>query len=282
MTALGRKDASGQTLCASSYANRSLIDAGVRLAFGSDWSVAPLSPILGIDAAVNRRTLDGKHPQGWFPEQKISVAEAIEAYTLGSAYAAHQEKDRGSIVAGKFADLVVLDRDILAPVERDRIAETKVVLTLIGGGVVYEDREVLTAWRPLQGPLMTKWAKDVTPDKVHPEYPRPQMARKEWLNLNGLWQFAVGREREAPPLNKALPERILVPFPVESALSGVMQRADRVWYRRTFTVPRTGTANACSCTSAPWTGRRRCGSTARASASTAAVTTPSASTSPSI
>ena len=73
----------GAKRCASSYAFRSLLDAGARLAFGSDWSVAPLSPLLGIDAAVNRRTLDGKHPNGWFPEQKISVREAIEAYTLG-------------------------------------------------------------------------------------------------------------------------------------------------------------------------------------------------------
>ena len=72
----------GPARCASSYANRSLLDAGAKLAFGSDWSVAPLSPILGIDAAVNRRTLDGKHPGGWFPEQKISMSEAFEAYTL--------------------------------------------------------------------------------------------------------------------------------------------------------------------------------------------------------
>src|SRR5207237_468181 len=83
------------------YANRSLLDAGARLAFGSDWSVAPLDPLLGIDAAVNRRTLDGKHRDGWFPEQKIRVDEAVEAYTLGSAYAAFQEKDRGTLEVGK-------------------------------------------------------------------------------------------------------------------------------------------------------------------------------------
>src|SRR6516165_5107330 len=90
----------GAKRCASSYACRSLLDAGAKLAFGSDWSVAPLSPILGIDAAVNRRTLDGKNPKGWFPEQKITVAEAIEAYTLTAAYAAFQEKDRGSLEPG--------------------------------------------------------------------------------------------------------------------------------------------------------------------------------------
>jgi predicted amidohydrolase YtcJ len=131
----------GAKRCASSYAFRSLLDAGAKLAFGSDWSVAPLSPILGIDAAVNRRTLDDKNPMGWFPEQKISVAEAVEAYTITSAYAAFQEKDRGSIEAGKLADLVVLSRDILAEKERDHIAEAAVVLTVVGGKVVYEPKE---------------------------------------------------------------------------------------------------------------------------------------------
>src|SRR5438105_2193523 len=92
-------------------------------------------------------------------------------------------------------------------------------------------------WKPADGPLMTRWAKDVTPDKVHPEYPRPQMVREDWLNLNGLWQLAFATEGEAAPAGKDLPERILVPFPVESALSGVMKRAERLWYRLTFTVP---------------------------------------------
>src|SRR5262249_31185337 len=86
----------GVKRCASSYAARSLLDAGAKVAFGSDWSVAPLSPILGIDAAVHRQTLDGKNPKGWFPEQKISVAEAIEAYTLGSAYPPRRAKEPGS------------------------------------------------------------------------------------------------------------------------------------------------------------------------------------------
>jgi predicted amidohydrolase YtcJ len=128
----------GAKRCASSYAFRSLRDAGAKLAFGSDWSVAPLSPILGIDAAVNRRTLDGKHPDGWFPEQRISAAESVEAYTINSAYAGFEEKDRGSIETGKLADFVVLSRDILADKERDHIAETRVVMTVVGGKVVYE------------------------------------------------------------------------------------------------------------------------------------------------
>jgi predicted amidohydrolase YtcJ len=128
----------GSRRCASSYAIRSLLDAGARVAFGSDWSVAPLSPLLGIDAAVNRRTLDGKHPEGWFPEQKISVAQAIEAYTLTSAFAAFEDPDRGSLQPGKLADLVLLSRDILAESERDHRAETEVLMTLVGGKVVYE------------------------------------------------------------------------------------------------------------------------------------------------
>jgi predicted amidohydrolase YtcJ len=129
----------GAERCASSYACRSLLDAGARLAFGSDWSVAPLSPLLALDAAVNRRTLDGKHPEGWFPAQKIRVAEAIEAYTLGSAYAGFQENERGSLEVGKLADLVVLSRDILAESQRDHIGETEVVMTVVGGRIVYEN-----------------------------------------------------------------------------------------------------------------------------------------------
>jgi predicted amidohydrolase YtcJ len=130
----------GKGRCASSYAFASLLASGAKVAFGSDWSVAPLSPLLGIDAAVNRRTLDGKHPDGWFPEQRISVAQAIEAYTMTSAFAAFQEMDRGSLTAGKLADLVVLSRDILDPAERNAIEKAAVVLTMVGGKVVYEDR----------------------------------------------------------------------------------------------------------------------------------------------
>src|SRR5439155_11085204 len=111
-----------------------------KLAFGSDWSVAPISPILGIDAAVNRRTLDGKDPQGWYPQQRIGVREAIEAYTLTSAYAGFEEKDRGSLEPGKLADLVVLSRDILAGSERDNIVNAHVVTTIVGGRVVREPK----------------------------------------------------------------------------------------------------------------------------------------------
>ena len=93
-------------------------------------------------------------------------------------------------------------------------------------------------WTPAKGPLMTKWAKEVSPTNAHPEYPRPQMVRKEWLNLNGLWDYAIRPKAEGAP--KQFDGKILVPFPVESALSGVMKRVgkdQRLWYRRTVTVP---------------------------------------------
>jgi Glycosyl hydrolases family 2, TIM barrel domain/Glycosyl hydrolases family 2, sugar binding domain/Glycosyl hydrolases family 2 len=91
-------------------------------------------------------------------------------------------------------------------------------------------------WRPAKGPLTTRWTSDVVPGKVHPEYPRPTMVRSAWRNLNGLWQFAEAREGEQPPTGQTLPKKILVPFPIESALSGVMKPIDRAWYRRTFQV----------------------------------------------
>lgn len=128
----------GRERCASSYAFRSLLDHGARLAFGSDWPVAPLNPLAGIDAAVNRRTLDGAHPDGWFPEQRITVEEAIRAYTLDAAYANFAEDRLGSIVPGKLADLIVLSRDILAAEERTQMAEARVVLTIMAGRIVYE------------------------------------------------------------------------------------------------------------------------------------------------
>ncbi len=94
-------------------------------------------------------------------------------------------------------------------------------------------------WQPAKGPLMTRWAKDVKADNPHPEYPRPQMQRERWQNLNGLWQLAFAKKDEAAPFGKELPERSLVPFPVESALSGVMKHSERLWYRRSFSVPKT-------------------------------------------
>lgn len=128
----------GPQRCASSYAFRSLLDHGARLAFGSDWPVAPLDPLAGIDAAVNRRTLDGRHPAGWFPEQRITAAEAVRAYTLDAAFARGTDDRLGSIVPGKLADLVVLSRDILGDNASNRITDARVVLTVTGGRIVYE------------------------------------------------------------------------------------------------------------------------------------------------
>ena len=118
------------------YACRSLLDAGARLAFGSDWFVAPPTPLEGIYAAVTRRTLDGKHPGGWIPEQRITVEEALCAYTRDAAYASFQEADTGSLTAGRLADFVVIDRD-LTRIPAEEIAEARVEMTVVGGRVVY-------------------------------------------------------------------------------------------------------------------------------------------------
>jgi predicted amidohydrolase YtcJ len=129
----------GPNRAKGTYAFRSLLDAGATLAFGSDWFVAPMEPLMGIYAAVTRRTLDGKRPQGWVPEQKITVAEAVRAYTMGSAYAGGDEKIKGSIEVGKLADLVALSADIfnIDPVE---IEKTKVVMTIFDGKAIYDRR----------------------------------------------------------------------------------------------------------------------------------------------
>jgi len=119
-----------------SYALRELLDAKTTLAFGSDWFVAPAAPLLGIYAATTRRTLDGKNPDGWIPEQKITVQEALKAYTIDGAYAIFQEKNRGSLEKGKLADFILLDKDIteIAPAI---INSVKVLKTFVGGKMVY-------------------------------------------------------------------------------------------------------------------------------------------------
>jgi predicted amidohydrolase YtcJ len=127
----------GHERAKTTYAFRSLLDSGAMLAFGTDWTVAPLDPMLSIYAAVTRRTLDGKHPGGWIPEQKISVEEAVRAYTVGSAFAEFQEKEKGAITPGKRADLVILSRDIFK-IDPKEIDKVKVVLTIMDGRTVYE------------------------------------------------------------------------------------------------------------------------------------------------
>jgi hypothetical protein len=122
------------------------------------------------------------------------------------------------------------------------MATTKPLLFVWGSALLlvlgFWARPAEAEWKPASGPLMTRWARDVTPERVHPEYPRPTLQRDRWLNLNGLWQLAFAREGEDAPTGKDLPEQILVPFPVESALSGIMKHGDRLWYRRHFTVPK--------------------------------------------
>lgn len=121
----------------TTYAFRSLLDAHARLAFGSDWFVAPPTPLEGIYAAVTRQTLDGKHPGGWVPEQKIGVEDALRAYTSGGAYASFEEGRKGTLERGKLADLVLLDRD-LTRVPAEEIRNARVMMTVVGGEVAFE------------------------------------------------------------------------------------------------------------------------------------------------
>ncbi|MGH7971096.1 MAG: amidohydrolase, partial [Limisphaerales bacterium] len=128
----------GRDRAQTTYAFRALLATGAVLAFGSDWTVAPLNPLLGIKAAVTRQTLDGKHPDGWVPEQKVTIDEAVRAYTVGSAYAEFADNVKGTIAPGKLADLVMLDRDIysIPPAEID---QARLSMTIMNGKVVYEE-----------------------------------------------------------------------------------------------------------------------------------------------
>jgi predicted amidohydrolase YtcJ len=121
----------------TTYPFRALLDSGAGLAFGSDWFVAPPTPLEGIYAAVTRRTLDDRHPGGWVPEQKITVEEALRAYTSAAAYAAFQEREKGTLESGKLADFVMIDRD-LRRVAPETIRDARVLLTVVGGTVVYQ------------------------------------------------------------------------------------------------------------------------------------------------
>ncbi len=120
----------------TTYAFRSLLDAGASLTFGSDWPVAPLNPLIGIDAAMFRRTTDGLNPGGWTPEQKITGEEALTAYTVTNAYAGFMEDQVGTLEAGKLADIVVLSADPTGA-DEESIREIEVVRTVVGGDTVY-------------------------------------------------------------------------------------------------------------------------------------------------
>jgi predicted amidohydrolase YtcJ len=119
------------------YAFRSLLDSGARLAFGSDAPVAPLNPLLGIAAAVTRQTGDGKNPNGWIAKQKISVDEAVYGFTMGSAYAEFQENSKGSLELGKLADFIIVSDDLFT-INVNKIRDASVLLTVMDGRVVYE------------------------------------------------------------------------------------------------------------------------------------------------
>jgi predicted amidohydrolase YtcJ len=119
------------------YAFRSLLDAGAILTFGSDWTVAPLNPLLGIFAAVTRRTIDGKNPRGWVPEQKITVEEALRCYTANNAWAMFAEKSVGQIVPGMLADIVVLSEDLFT-IPAEKIESVSVDVTIFDGEVIYQ------------------------------------------------------------------------------------------------------------------------------------------------
>ena len=127
----------GAERVAGMYVFRSLLDAGARLAFGSDWTVAPLDPLLGIYAAVTRRTTDGANPEGWVPEQKVTVEEALAAYTADGAYANCRDDVVGTLEPGKYADLVVLSDDVFA-IDPPAIEGVTVDLTMVEGKIVYQ------------------------------------------------------------------------------------------------------------------------------------------------
>ena len=129
----------GHDRASRTYAFKTFEEHGVRLAFGTDWPVVRLDPLLTLYAAVTRATLDGKQPNGWFPEQRISIQDAIAAYTLGSAYAEFQERDKGSIEPGKLADMVLLDRDVLS-IPPAQIRDAHVITTWLGGKEIYASR----------------------------------------------------------------------------------------------------------------------------------------------
>jgi len=119
------------------YPLKDFLDNGVKMCFGTDWTVAPLDPLLGIYAAVTRRTLDDKNPDGWIPEQKISLEDAIKCYTINCAYASFEEDIKGTIETGKLADLIVLSEDIFS-IDPIKIKDVKVEMTVFDGEVIYK------------------------------------------------------------------------------------------------------------------------------------------------
>ena len=130
----------GPVRAKTTYAFKSLLKGGALLAFGSDWTVAPLDPVMGIYVAVTRQTADGDFPDGWTPEEKITVEEALRAYTADAAYAEFAEEIKGTITVGKLADMVVLSRNLL-DIPPDTIPGTAIWKTIVGGRTVYDKNQ---------------------------------------------------------------------------------------------------------------------------------------------
>jgi hypothetical protein len=122
------------------YAFRALIDSGVTIAFGTDWFVAPLNPIWSIYGAVTRRTLDGMNPNGWIPNQRITMDEAVRAYTVGSAFAEFQEDVKGQLKTGMLADFIILSDNVFE-IPPEKIWNVNVVMTVVDGRIVFEKTE---------------------------------------------------------------------------------------------------------------------------------------------
>ena len=131
----------GPERASRAWAWGSIRASGGRLAFGSDWPVVPYDPFVALNSAVNRQTTDGQPAGGWLPGERLRLEHALEAYTAGSAFAAHAEHRRGSVTAGRDADVIVLDRDLLAA-GPSAIIGTSVLLTVIGGRVVHRSEEL--------------------------------------------------------------------------------------------------------------------------------------------
>jgi predicted amidohydrolase YtcJ len=131
----------GKERAGQAWSWASIRRAGGVVALGSDWPVVPFDPMIALNSAVNRQTIEGRPPGGWLPSEKLSLPEALSAYGHGSAYAAHADGQRGTVRAGALADLAVLDRDILdhGP---SSIIGTKVALTVVGGHIVHRSEEL--------------------------------------------------------------------------------------------------------------------------------------------
>ena len=127
----------GLDRCRGAYAWRRLLDAGAKIAFGTDYGVEPLDPLEGLYAAVTRKDRAGEPGEGWFPDQKLTMEEAIELYTLGSAYAEFMEDRKGKIKEGYLGDVVIFNNDLMT-IPHDQIMTSKVDFTIVGGKVVYK------------------------------------------------------------------------------------------------------------------------------------------------